>query len=136
MREIHKGHRALNLKPLEHKLMVVYIQTLDDIYEAIDARCFDIMTRAIGKNKNKVFDIYGDDEGLFNPNNHLAAYGYSSDCVIVGDILIAKHDAQGDMVDLTHSDIDYIGKHICRTFDRMNREIDILFPISYPNCTR
>lgn len=135
MREIHKGHRALNLKPLEHKLTVVYIQTLDDIYEAIDARCFDIAPRQIGTNPDMVFDIYCDDEGLFNPNNHLAAYG-NNDCLIVGDILIAKHDAQGEMVDLTQADIDYIGKQIYRTFDNRQREIDILFPISYPNQTR
>lgn len=132
MREIHKGHRALNLKPLEHKLTVVYINTLDDIYEAINARCFDIAPRQIGTNKNMVFDIYCDDEGLFNPLNHLAAYG-NDDCLIVGDILIAKHDSQGEMVDLTQADIDYIGKQIYRTFDNSKREIDILFPISYPN---
>ena len=135
MREIHKGHRALNLKPLEHKLTVVYIQTLDDIYEAIDARCFDIAPRQIGKNKDMVFDIYCDDEGLFKASNHLAAYG-ADNCLIVGDILIAKHDAQGEMVDLTQAEIDYIGKQIYRTFDHMKREIDILFPISYPNYTR
>lgn len=135
MREIHKGHRALNLKPLDHKLTVVYISTLDDIYEAIDARCFDIAPRQIGTNKDMVFDIYCDDEGLFNPINHLAAYG-NDDCLIVGDILIAKHDAKGEMVDLTQADIDYIGKQVYRTFDNRQREIDILFPISYPNCTR
>lgn len=135
MREIHKGHIALNLKPLEHKLTVVYIDTLDDIYKAINARCFDIATRQIGTKPDKIYDIYCDDEGLLKQDNYLSAYG-NNDCLIVGDILIAKHDAQGEMVDLTQADIDYIGKQIYRTFDNSKREIDILFPISYPNHSR
>ena len=53
MREIHKGHRALNLKPLSHEMTVVYIDTLDDIYKAINARCFDIATRQIGTESGK-----------------------------------------------------------------------------------
>lgn len=132
MREIKHGHRALNLKPLEHKLTVVYIDTLDDIYKAINARCFDIASRQIGTKTDKIYDIYCDDEGLLKPDNYLSAYG-NNDCLIVGDILIAKHDEQGEMIDLTQADIDYIGKQIYRTFDNSKREIDILFPISYPN---
>lgn len=135
MREIHKGHIALNLKPLEHKLSIVYITSLDDIYRAINAPCFDIVTRQIGTKKDKIYDIYCDDMGLFKPDNYLSAYG-NDECLIVGDIIIAKHDANGEMTDLSNADIDYIGKQIYRTFDNRQREIDILFPISYPNCTR
>lgn len=131
MREIHKGHMALNLKPLDHKLTIVYIDTIDDIYQAINARCFDIAHRQVGTKTDKVFDIYCDDEGLLKPDNYLAAYG-NTDCLIVGDILIAKHNEEGEMIDLTNEDIDYIGKQIYRTFDNRQREIDILFPISYP----
>lgn len=131
MREIHKGHRALNLKPLDHKLSIVYIDTLDDICTAINARCFDIATRQIGTNPDRIYDIYCD-EGLLKETAYLSAYG-NKDCLIVGDILIAKHDTQGEMVDLKDSDIDYIGKQIYRVIDNMNRELDVLFPISYPN---
>lgn len=135
MREIHKGHRALNLKPLEHKLSVVYIDTLDDIYEAINARCFDIASRQIGTNKDKVFDIYCDDEGLLKLDSYLAAYG-GEDCLIVGDILIAKHDEYGEMVDLTNEDIDYISVNIHTFVDNEDHEIRVLFPISYPEYDR
>lgn len=135
MREIKHGHRALNLKPLDHKLTVVYITGLDDIYKAINARCFDIATRQIGTKADKVYAIYCDDVGLFKQDNHLAAYG-DNDCLLVGDILIAKHDANGEMIDLTNEDIDYIGKHIYRCVDKLQREVDILFPICYPTVTR
>ena len=131
MKEIRKGHKALNLKPLSHKLTVVYIDTIEDIYTAINARCFDIVARQIGRKEDKIFDIYCDDEGLLKPDYYLSAYG-SNQCFLAGDILIAKHDAQGEMIDLPQEDIDYIGKQVYRTFDHCNREIDILFPISYP----
>lgn len=132
MREIHKGHRALNLKPLEHTLSIVYIDTLEDIYEAINARCFDITDRQIGTNPERVYSIYYYDEGLLKDDAYLSAYG-NKDCLIVGDIIITKHDAQGEMVDLKDSDIDYIGKQVWRVVDNMHRELDVLFPISYPN---
>lgn len=109
----------------------MYIDTLDDIYEAIDARCFDIATRQIGSNPTKIYDIYCDDEGLLKDNAYLAAYG-NEDCLIVGDILIAKHDKHGEMVDLTNEDIDYISCHIHTWVDNEDQEVRVLFPISYP----
>lgn len=135
MREIHKGHRALNLKPLEHKLTVVYIQTLDDIYEAIDATCFDIASRQIGDKTDKIYDIYCDDNGLLKDNAYLAAFG-SPENLLVGDILIARHDSQGEMIDLTTEDIDYIGKHVYRYEDQAHRIVDYIYPIHYPNYTK
>lgn len=135
MKEIHKGHRALNLKPLSRELRVVYIDTLDDIYKAINARCFDVATRQIGTQSDKIYDIYCDDVGLYKDDIHLAAYG-KHDCVLVGDILIAKHDKYGEMVDLTDEDIVYIKNHIHKWVDYDERELRILFPISYPNLVR
>lgn len=135
MREIHKGHRALSLKPLEQRLHIVYIDTLDDIYKAINAKCFDIATRQIGTESDRIYDIYCDDLGLFKQDNYLAAYG-NRDCMLVGDILIAKHDKHGEMVDLTNDDIDYIVKQVHKWKDYHYRELRILFPISYPNMVK
>lgn len=135
MKEIHKGHRALNLKPLEKKLSIVYIDTLDDICKAINASCFDIATRQVGSDLSKIYDIYCDDEGLLKDNAYLAAYG-NEDCLIVGDILIANHDKYGEMVDLTNEDIDYIREHIRLWVDNQDQEIRVLFPISYPKYNR
>ena len=135
MREIHKGHRALNLKPLEQKLCIVYIDQLDDIYKAINARCFDIATRQIGTESDRIYDIYCDDVGLFKQDNYLSAYG-NNDCMIVGDILIAKHDKYGEMKDLTNDDVDYIAKQVHYWRDYHDRELRILFPISYPNMVK
>ena len=132
MREIHKGHRALNLKPLYHKLTVVYIDTLDDIYKAINASCFRIANRQIGTKSDKIYAIYCDDEGLLKDNAYLAAFG-SPENLLVGDILIAKHDSRGEMIDLTTEDIDYIGKHIYRYEDQAHRIVDYIYPIHYPN---
>lgn len=132
MKEIKHGHRALNLKPLSHELAVVYIDTLDDIYKAINATVFDIADRQIGDKPNKVYSIYCDDEGLFKEDAYLAAFG-SPENLIVGDILIAKHDAQGEMIDLTTEDIDYIGKHVYRYEDNAHRIVDYIYPIHYPN---
>ena len=132
MKEIHKGHRALSLKPLEQRLQIVYIDTLDDIYKAINARCFDIATRQIGAEFDRIYDIYCDDVGLFKQDYYLSAYGIH-DCMLVGDILIAKHDKYGEMVDLTKEDIGYIKNNICKWVNYDGRELSILFPISYPN---
>lgn len=47
--------------------------------------------------------------------------------------MIAKHDKYGEMVDLTNDDTDYIAKQVHKWTDYHDRELRILFPISYPN---
>ena len=113
-------------------MSIVYISSLDDIYKAINAKTFDIVDRQIGRDKNRIYSIYCDDLGRLKPDNHLSAYG-NEHCYLVGDLLIAKHDESGEMIDLSYSDIDYIGKQIYRCFDNRKHEVDILFPIYYPN---
>lgn len=57
MKEIKKGIRAMRLQPLEHKLSIVYIDTLNDIYEAINARCFTTAYRQVGNNPDRKADM-------------------------------------------------------------------------------
>lgn len=133
MKEIKHIYTALALHPVTQKCEEVGITGIDDIYRQIGANIFDIATRQIGNDSKRVYDIYVDDMGLLKRGNYISAYG-DPDCILVGDILIAKHDLSGEMVSLTLDDIAYIKSYVNRELVN-GKVLLILRPISYPSYT-
>ena len=81
------------------------ISTLDDIYENLNCRCFDIATRKIG---DTYYDIYCDDEGLLKENPIVSAINHNGEVMLVGNLLFAKHNKRGGTVGLKEKEMDEI----------------------------
>ena len=80
---------------------------LDKFYELLNCRCFDITDRKIG---GKYFDIFCDDEGLLqDPQPPISAYSLETrEPMLVGNLIIANHDREGNTTDLSDEDIEHI----------------------------
>lgn len=92
---------------------------LEDFHEALNCRCFDIVTRCIGKEE---FDLYIDDEGLLKSDPTISAINNLGEPMIVGNIIFAKHDYEGETVDLTADEIKHIRKNIQKMYTRNHPE--------------
>ena len=94
----------------ENALYEVECNELEDFYKALNCDCFDITQRIIG---GKVFDIYCDDEGLLKANQKpstIVQGGMNSP--LVGNLIFANHDAEGETVSLTAEDFKTIRDNI------------------------
>lgn len=76
--------------------------TLEDIYDALNCRCFDIAERKIA---GEYFSVYCDDEGLLNQAPIVSAMSKTEGPMLVGSLFICRHDEEGDTVSLTDSEI-------------------------------
>jgi len=79
---------------------------LDKMYELLDCRCIDIVTRKIG---GKWFDIVCDDEGLFHEPQKISAVDKNGQPMLVGNLIFAHHDADGNLTGLDENDIFALG---------------------------
>lgn len=66
---------------------------------------FDIATRRIG---GKYFDIFVDDIGLMRDDIIISALTTKNEPMLVGNLVIANHDEQGNTTSLTNDDLDHI----------------------------
>lgn len=81
---------------------------LQDYYDALKCNCFDIATRKVG---DKVFDIFVDDIGLFAEEPIVSAIDSNMKPALVGNLIFANHDREGNTTSLTDDDIKHIEKH-------------------------
>lgn len=104
-------------------LSTVHCEDLDDYYKHIKCDTIDIVQRKIG---NKVFDIICDDEGRFKNNPRLSMISIYDDYMasLVGNLIFANHDAEGNTTSLSSEDIAMIKSEAVRILDvdngRMN----------------
>lgn len=77
-------------------------ECIDDYYKHLGCSCFDIAHRKIG---NKYYDIFCDDEGLFKEDFIFSAIDPSGTGMLVGNLIFANHDDQGNTTDLTEDDV-------------------------------
>ena len=121
------------IRPSKHEVKEVQIKNFRDIQKEINTEIFDVVSRQIGTNEYRVYDIYVDDIGLLKPNPQVSAWGPTDNSTLVGDILVSLTDYKGDMVDLSQDDINYIKDH-CHTVINLDggEEVIALFPIYYP----
>lgn len=78
---------------------------IDYFYPLLNCDIFDIATRKIG---NRVFDIYCDDEGLFVEHARISAMDKDGNMMLVGNLMIANHDDEGNTTSLTDEEANYI----------------------------
>lgn len=83
----------------------VTCRNLDDYYSALNCEAFDIATRKIGE---KYFDIFCDDIGLFREDPVVTAVDTAGKPMLVGNLIFANHDGQGNTVSLSQEDVDMI----------------------------
>ena len=82
-------------------------EDLQDYYNALKCDCFDIAYRRIGP-EDRYYDIFVDDCGLFADDPIVSALDDHFKPALVGNLIFAKHDVQGNTVGLTDEDIAYI----------------------------
>lgn len=111
--------RLLFLDVINDKIREVNIgqSDLETFHELLDCRCFDITQRRIG---GKYFDIFCDDEGLLkDPQPPLSAADVNKEePMLVGNLIIANHDYEGNTTDLSDDDIKHIKKNIVLAFNQ------------------
>ena len=105
--------RLLLIDVINNKVEEVEIgqSQLDKFHDLIKCRCFDITQRKIS---GRYFDIFCDDEGLLiDPRPPISAFDTKKKMpMLVGNLIIANHNVQGDTTDLSDDDIKLIKKHI------------------------
>ena len=84
---------------------------LNFFYENIGCRCVDCVCRKIGKN---YYDIWVDDEGLLKEKRYICGELISNKAseILVGNIVIAKSNEEGETIGLTYDDLEEIHKYI------------------------
>lgn len=84
---------------------------LQDYYKFLKTDTFDIVRRKVGK---KVFDVYIDDIGLFREAPRPSMVNETGKTMLVGNLIFANHDAEGNTTSLTDDDIREIFAHTLR----------------------
>ena len=88
---------------------------IHDIYPLLGCDCFDIAYRKIG---GKCYDIFCDDEGLFKDSPVTSAiYKSTMGLALVGNLMFANHDLEGNTTGLSKEDIDVIKKNVVGLYD-------------------
>ena len=97
---------------------------LDDYYKHLGCDCFDIANRRLGDRR---FDIFVDDEGLLKDNPTISAITADNEPMLVGNLIFANHDGQGNTISLSDNDIETIKSHIreVQTFRKTNDGYEI-----------
>ena len=125
--------KALLINPESSEAKVVDITNWKQILNHLECQVFDVCTRQIGADPNRIYDIYVDDMGLFKDHPKVSAWGVHDHSTLVGTILVSLTDKHGDMKSLTQNDIDYIlsNFHYIVDYDHMIT-VHALFPVYYP----
>lgn len=75
---------------------------LSEYYKLIECSTIDIVVRKIA---GKTYDIICDDEGLFKESPRVTALWNDFTPALVGNLIFAHHDAEGNMTGLTDNEI-------------------------------
>ena len=91
--------------------------TLQDYYGTIQCNCIDIVRRKIGE---RWFDVIVDDEGWLKPEEEIFVSAIDSRrrVDLVGTLIFANHDDEGNETDLSDMDIEHIRSFIKAAFLR------------------
>lgn len=95
--------KAVNLEP-----------SLENYYRLLDCRLIDIPSRRIG---DHYYDIICDDEGLLKGDPIVTAINSDGDAMLVGSLLVLKHDDEGNEIGLTAEEVREVMLH---THGRIN----------------
>ena len=101
--------RLLCLDVKQYLVTEVECNDLRDYHKALDCDCFDIAHLKIG---DKYFDCFVDDNGLFADDPLPSAITKEKDVLLVGNIVFANHDSEGNTTSLSDNDIKMIKQNI------------------------
>lgn len=90
---------------------------LADYYKNLKCSTFDITCRKIN---GKIFDIFCDDEGLFEEHPIPSAIYPSLEPALVGNLIFAHHDSEGNTTSISDEDIALIKDHSVYAVDADN----------------
>lgn len=100
---------VLTLKPADNCFILADCKSLDDFYEQLGCECFDITQRLIG---GKCFDVFCDDIGFYRDDPVISAVDSNGLPLLVGNLIFANHDQEGNTVSLSDEDVILICTHI------------------------
>lgn len=122
--------RALLLKPVERTLDEIQIDSYYDIQDAIGTSFITAVTRQIGTDEKYTFTLYIDDCGLLKTDPVLSAWSGYANNVLVGNLVISRTDEEGNDLDLSDDDIEYIKSHAINMYDLTTGSHSlVLFPL-------
>lgn len=125
--------RLLAFNPKTGEFTEFKQKTLDDFYKHLGCDTFDIAYLQIGKDKNKCFDFFVDDVGLFVEDNLPSAITENYEVRLVGNIVFANHDLEGNTTDLSDEDINYIKSNYIGVGDaKTGKKWYSMYPVDYP----
>ena len=92
---------------------VEFEYSLGKIYGLLNCDYIDIVSRAIGYGRSsKRFDIICDDEGMFKISPKISAIDNLGRPMLVGNLLVTNHDAEGNTVSLTDDECEFVLAHV------------------------
>jgi hypothetical protein len=106
----------------------VDITNYKDFYTLINCTCFDVAHRQIGHEKS-YYDIFVDDMGLLKNRPIISAVDGNCDMMLVGNLVITKTDAEGEQMDLSDNDIQYIRHHIMLGISEDSNGCPVVHPV-------
>ena len=92
--------------------------TLEEYYRILNCTTFDITSRRIG---NNYYDIYCDDEGLFQCNPIVSAISSDRNPMLVGNLFVTKTNDEGETISLTQEEIGEVLDNIVHLYDESGR---------------
>ena len=102
---------------------------LDDYYKYLECDTFDIATRNIG---GRYYDIYVDDIGLFAEHPIVTAISSEFKPMLVGNLIFANHDSQGNTTSLSDEDIAHIKNNVIAIYDMQEGDSHLaIYPVDF-----
>lgn len=90
--------------------IITMTDTYNELHENIECRCFGCVGRKVGR---KTFDIWHDDEFLYSgKDGQLSGRCVNYPEVLLGSIVIARHDGEGNTIGLTEDEIQNVQQNI------------------------
>lgn len=100
---------------------------LENFYDLLKCRCFDIATRQI---KGKYFDIFCDDEGLFVDKPMISAFDSGRQPALVGNLIFTHTNSMGETIGISDDDIEWIKKHAVDC-EKEDKQWKAVYPLDY-----
>ena len=88
-------------------------------YKLLDCSCITITTLKVN---GKEFDVICDDEGLLTKKS-VSALDDNLNPVLVGNLIFAHHDDEGELVDITREEADFLSENLALVKDIETGEI-------------
>ena len=123
---------VLDVMSEQPKVYATQITNFKDFYPCLKCRTFTVVTCKIGESITK-YDLYMDDESLLKENvPPLSGVSYDYNPLFYGNIVIGRHDSEGEMISLTPADLAVLRSYIVTSeIIKTGKKYPILVDIRY-----